>query len=83
MCEGFLLLWHDFICVLLLVETSWYLDKMKQIRNSILLLLSVSISFVFTASVPMLHDDYGKYHTSLNHFRKTKKSADNLGGCRL
>ena len=83
MRKGFLLLWHDFICVLLLVETSRYLDKMKQIRNSILLLLSVSISFVFTASVPMLHDDYGKYHTSLNHFRKTKKSADNLGGCRL
>ena len=38
-------------------------NKMKQIRNSmtILFLLSFCISFVFTASVPMLHDDYGKY----------------------
>ena len=38
------------------------LNKMKQIRNpmAILFLLSFCNSFIFTASVPMLLDDYGK-----------------------
>ena len=55
----------EFFQFYIVTELVKLVNKMKQIRNSmtILFLLSFCISFVLAASVPILHDDYGKYPT--------------------
>ena len=54
-----------FFHLYIVTESVKLVNKMKQFNSmTILFLLSFCISFVLAASVPILHDDYGKYPVS-------------------